>query len=90
METKSFSIILYGRVQQVGFRYFVFKLAAELGVVGFVKNQPDGSVYVEAEGESHIIEVFIAHCKMGPPQAEVTRTIVVSIPLQDFNEFAIR
>lgn len=90
METKSVSILLFGRVQQVGFRYFVFKLAAELGLVGFVKNQPDGSVYVEAEGESQTVEVFIAHCKMGPPHSTVTKFFVNSIPHQGFKEFTIR
>lgn len=90
MEIKSISILLFGRVQQVGFRYFVFNLAAELGIVGFVKNQPDGSVYVEAEGESHIIEVFIAHCKMGPPHSTVTKFYANTIPQQGFKEFTIR
>lgn len=87
---KTISIKLYGRVQQVGFRYFVFKLAQEVGVKGFVKNQPDGSVYVEAEGDEHTVDVFIHHCKMGPPHSEVTSFFVSIIPTQNFKEFTIR
>ena len=90
METKAVSIKLFGRVQQVGFRYFVYRLAAEVGVRGFVMNRPDGSVYVEAEGEPHQIDVFIEHCKMGPPHSEVTKCNVVNIPQQEFSSFIIK
>lgn len=90
METKTVSINLFGRVQQVGFRYFVFKLAAEVGVMGFVRNQEDGSVYVEAEGEPHLVDVFTEHCKKGPPHSMVTRFIVNLIPEKGFQEFTIR
>jgi acylphosphatase len=90
METKAVAISLYGRVQQVGFRYFVFKLAAEVGVTGFVKNQADGSVYVEAEGEDHLVDVFVEHCKLGPPHSQVTRFNLKAIDPQDFKEFTIR
>jgi acylphosphatase len=90
MDTKTVSINLYGRVQQVGFRYFIFKLAAELGVKGFVKNCQDGIVYVEVEGDSHSIDVFIAHCKLGPPHSSVANFQVNTIPYQGFKEFTIR
>lgn len=90
MDTKTVGVNVYGRVQQVGFRYFIFKLAAELGVKGFVKNLHDGSVYVEAEGDSHTIDVFIAHCKLGPPHSSVTNFQVNTMPFQDFKEFTIR
>jgi len=90
METKSLSISLYGKVQQVGFRYFVFKLAAEIGVKGYVKNQFDGSVFVEAEGEPHWVDVFVEHCKKGPPHSQVMRFEVNSIPVKGHKEFTIR
>jgi acylphosphatase len=90
MDTKAVCIILFGKVQQVGFRYFVFKLASEVGVNGFVKNMPDGSVYVEAEGDSHTVDVFVAHCKLGPPHSNVTKFVVNSHPVQHYKEFTIR
>jgi acylphosphatase len=90
MDLKTISINLKGRVQQVGFRYFVFKLAQEVGVKGFVKNLPDRGVYVEAEGDEHAVEVFLHHCKMGPPHSQVSSFLVNKIPYQGFNEFTIK
>lgn len=90
MSMKSVSIELKGKVQQVGFRYYVFKLALELGVKGFVKNQVDGSVYVEAEADEHSIDVFVAHCKMGPPHSRVSQFVVNKIPSCGYKEFTIR
>lgn len=90
MDTKALSIYLYGRVQRVGFRYFVFKLAVEVGVMGFVKNQPDGSVYVEVEGDPHLVDVFVEHCKKGPPHSQVSKFQVSQIHVKYFTEFTIR
>lgn len=78
MEIKGVSIALYGRVQQVGFRYFVYRLAAELGVSGFVRNEPNASVYIEAEADAHTIDIFVEQCKMGSPHSEVTKCFVNS------------
>lgn len=47
-----------GRVQGVGYRYFVTDCARKSGVSGFVKNQPDGSVLMVAEGRREALEVF--------------------------------
>ncbi len=90
MKAKAVSITLKGRVQQVGFRYFVYRLAAELNVMGFVKNLPNGNVYIEAEADDHIIEVFVAHCQMGPPSSRVDDMKVNGIPFQGFTGFSIR
>jgi len=48
---KHVNITVKGRVQGVGFRYSAMEAAEELGIKGFVRNMPDGSVYIEAEGE---------------------------------------
>ena len=90
MNQKAFSITLFGRVQQVGFRYFVYRLAAELGVNGFVRNEPNAAVYIEVEGDECTIDVFIEHCKMGPAHANVTKCLVNPMPVQGFNGFAVR
>ncbi|MDD2550213.1 MAG: acylphosphatase [Bacteroidales bacterium] len=90
MNQKAVSITLFGRVQRVGFRYFVYRLAAELGINGFVRNEPGVGVYIEAEGEAHTLDVFIEHCKTGPPHADVTKCIVNPMPVQDFNGFVVR
>jgi len=48
-----------GRVQGVGYRYFVTDCAREAGVCGFVKNKPDGSVLMVAEGREEALDVFL-------------------------------
>jgi len=63
---------VHGRVQGVFFRDAVLKKAAELNLGGFVRNEPDGSVYIEAEGEDGLVEQLIDWCREGgPPMAEV-------------------
>ena len=52
-----------GRVQGVGFRYFVEQKANLLAINGFVKNLPDRKVYVEAEGDTEQLQLFISLCK---------------------------
>lgn len=61
-----------GKVQGVWFRDSTRKKALELGVAGFVKNEPDGSVYIEAEGEEAAVEQLAAWCARGPELARVT------------------
>jgi len=60
-----------GKVQHVGFRYFVRTAAKRLGITGWVKNDNDGSVQVLAEGESESLRVFIRSLQVGPSLARV-------------------
>ena len=63
-----------GTVQGVGFRPFVFRLAKEIGVDGFVVNRPDG-VTIEIEGDSDQIELFVARLESNSPVAARIRMI---------------
>lgn len=83
-------ITITGRVQGVGFRYFVKQKAEMLGVAGIVKNLPHGSVYVEAEGEPADMETFIAFLKIGPPRAYITDIQIQNCPAQGFRGFFIK
>ena len=56
---KHFNIKIQGRVHGIGLRHFLSKKAEELGICGFVSNQADGSVYVEAEGQEDILQEFL-------------------------------
>lgn len=76
-------IQVYGSVQGVGFRYFTKQTADKEGVCGFVKNKPDGSVYIEAEAETEVLDRFIQRVKKGPAWSRVKEVIVSeSLPLQ--------
>jgi acylphosphatase len=56
---KRITAIARGRIQGVGYRYFVTDCAREAGVCGFVKNKPDGSVLIVAEGGQEALDVFL-------------------------------
>lgn len=87
---KRFSIRVLGRVQGVWFRKSTKEKADELGVVGLVRNEVDGSVYIEAEGEKEIIEAFIAWCHSGSEQSEVKQVITQELAPRADTEFLIQ
>lgn len=60
-----------GRVQGVGFRHFAYQRARNLGLNGWVRNEPDGSVGAVAEGDRDDIESFVEELKEGPSSAVV-------------------
>ncbi len=73
MSTKSIKISVYGRVQGVNYRYSAQNKAQSLGISGFAKNMPDGSVYMEAEGNEDALDAFIEWCGQGPLMASVSK-----------------
>ncbi len=64
-------LLIAGRVQGVGFRFFAVRQAQVLGVAGYVRNRPDGRVEVEAEGMRTIVESFQERMQRGPRGASV-------------------
>lgn len=64
-------IKVYGDVQGVSFRWYAKQKAEELGLTGYVRNSTAGTVDIEAEGESAVLEQFIAWCRQGPKHAQV-------------------
>ena len=65
-----------GRVQGVAFRWHTEEQARRLGVVGWVRNEPDGSVLVHAEGDEVAVNDLVAWCHHGPPSARVSNVAV--------------
>ena len=75
--------LISGRVQGVGFRYFVQSVARNLQVVGWVRNEPDGAVLAEAQGAAPAVEAFLAHVRQGPAHALVTEAAVTELPCRE-------
>jgi acylphosphatase len=69
---KRLEAVVSGRVQGVSFRYYTQRKAVELGVVGWVRNESDGTVRTVAEGEEPALRGFREFLEVGPPYAEVT------------------
>ena len=86
----NYHITVYGRVQGVGFRAFASRTARSLGIVGFVRNHEDGTVFIEAEGEEDTLHQFIAACKAGPGWAHVERVEYTSYPTRSFVDFRVK
>jgi acylphosphatase len=87
---KHYTIIVKGKVQGVYFRASAQEKAVELGLNGFVSNMPDGNVYIEAEGETTILNNFLEWCKVGPARAKVESVEVKEETIEGFKKFEIR
>jgi acylphosphatase len=60
------------------------KKAAELGLTGFVQNEPDGTVYIETEGEENTLNEFTKWCYSGSPDSEVSGVIITEGTIRNF------
>lgn len=86
-----FEIKITGRVQGVGFRYFVEKKAAELNITGWVKNMPDRSVVVMAQGDEKDMNTFIDYLRIGPTMAKVEDVSKNRMPEpENFSSFQVK
>lgn len=76
-------------MQGVFFRESAKKEAERLSLLGFVRNERDGSVYAEVEGTAEEIEDFIRWCRKGPDSAKVQRVMVSGGELKNFLRFEV-
>lgn len=81
------NIKIYGKVQGVFFRVKANEQAEKLNIKGFARNESDGTVYIEAEGEKENLDKFIEWCKKGPQLARVEKIEVTSSDLKNFTSF---
>jgi len=83
--------VVKGRVQGVGFRFFVIRQAEQQGLVGYVRNRVDRTVEVVAEGSRDKLELFLEHLRKGPRAAEVSAVEVTWSPASGgFHDFHVR
>lgn len=79
-----------GKVQGVMYRRSAKEKADQLGIVGYIENCDNGTVYVEAEGEIDSLETFIKWCHEGPERSIVKEVVVLQYQeLKHFQEFDI-
>ncbi|RMF60657.1 MAG: acylphosphatase [Calditrichaeota bacterium] len=91
MNHTAFKARVYGIVQGVGYRFFTRDAARRYGITGYVKNMPDGSVEVYAEGEKAFLEEFLKDLHQGPFSAVVEKVDVEWLPpKENLSDFSIR
>ena len=85
-----YTILVKGKVQGVFYRASARQKAEGLGLTGYAQNLTDGSVLIEAEGEEESLKEFIAWCRKGPPNAEVTEVTVAEKENSGYLSFSVK
>ena len=83
-------IRVFGRVQGVWFRGATQRRARSLGVAGWVRNRPDGSVEAVFEGTRSAVEAAVHFCREGPPGARVERLDLFEEAAEGLRSFDVR
>ena len=78
-----FHILVSGRVQGVGYRYFCKEKASKTNCSGWVKNLPDGRVEAEIQGEESDVLNLLSLLRKGPPMGYVIDIVKYEIPLEE-------
>jgi len=86
---KHYQIRVTGLVQGVFYRAATKAVADQLGVKGLVYNRDDGSVYVEAEGDTFALEIFLDYLQHGPEKAEVEHVEWNEAELKNYRNFEV-
>lgn len=79
--------IISGRVQGVGFRWFVIDKAQSLGLTGWVRNEPEGTVHAYAVGPAELLDQLAGFLHMGPRLSEVRSVEQLEAAVQQLNSF---
>lgn len=83
-------VVVRGQVQGVGFRYSCVQQAARLGVVGWVANEPDGTVAGHFEGAPDAVRALVDWCRRGPAYAEVAAVDERPVEATGARTFSVR
>jgi acylphosphatase len=78
-DVRTVRVRVEGLVQGVGYRYFVLREARTIGVSGYVRNMPDGTVEAVASGPAGAVDRFVGRLRIGPSSALVSRVGVEEI-----------
>jgi acylphosphatase len=87
---RHYNIKVKGKVQGVSFRFSTHAQALKLGLTGLVKNMPDGSVFIEAEGKEDAINRLIEWCYVGPPRSKVMEVDAVESEVKGYRTFELK
>jgi acylphosphatase len=86
---KHLNITVKGKVQGVSYRVTTKAVADQLGVRGFIRNEANGDVYMEAEAEESLMEMFLEWCEEGPDPARVTAVTTTEGEIKNYRNFEV-
>jgi acylphosphatase len=86
---KHLNITVQGKVQGVSYRATTKAVADQLGVRGLVRNEANGNVYIEAEAEPMLMEMFVEWCHEGPDPARVTAVTTEEGEIKNYRNFEV-
>ena len=86
----TYKITVKGRVQGVGYRYFIKRKAESLDIKGYVRNDKSGDVQILAEGEKDVLEELMDYCRVGPSSSIVKSVNYQKVPFVGFIFFEIQ
>lgn len=86
---KHLNIIVRGKVQGVSYRATTKAVADQLGVRGKVRNEANGDVFIEAEAESMLMEMFVEWCHEGPDAARVNAVTTEEGEVKNYRNFEV-
>ena len=89
-ERKAARAVVEGRVQGVGFRYWTVQVARELGITGWVRNCPDYSVEIFAEGDGATLYDFFNVVQHSLPRAYISNFTITAAQYQGLDSFDVR
>lgn len=86
---KHLDITIRGKVQGVFFRAMTKAVADQLGIKGSARNIPDGSVFIEAEGDDFSLEMFLEFCHKGSDRSVVENVTAIEGELKNYTNFEV-
>lgn len=86
---KHLDITITGKVQGVFFRAMSKAVADQLGIKGSARNVPDGSVFIEAEGDDFSLELFLEFCQKGSDRSVVENVTAIEGELKNYTNFEV-
>jgi len=86
---KHIDIKVTGKVQGVSFRAVTKMVADQMSVRGIIRNESDGSVFIEAEGDEVSLDVFLEWCHDGPDRAVVEQVTVSPGTIKNYQNFEV-
>jgi acylphosphatase len=88
---KGYRILISGRVQGIGFRYFAYRNAIKYNIKGYVRNLAGGDVEIVAVDENQNLEEFLQKIRTGPPAARIYDITIEELPeTTNYDSFQIR